>query len=551
MQKSGINPFASSSRSASNTIIPTYFHYLIPATRSNKNLCRLLLSSTALNFPSPVFINWAAEEDADPYKVHMQKVNSILAYLDSFGQARHNDLVFIVDGYDVWLQLPPSVVIKRYYDIIDAANERLRQRLGAAAMKKHNIHQSIVFGPDKICWPEDLKRFACWAVADSILPRWAFGPETDSGKWRHLNRPRWLNSGTIVGPLGDIRDLFQATSNLIAANYTVDSDQFYFSDIFGIQEHARRLVAGDMPADKMQYRWHTDGWNGEGHMEWVQLLEPSLNHGQRTEYHVTIDYESQLFQTVAYYNHFLSWKLFDVESGQAHNSSEAAGEDAATLLPLDILSAPQPFALQGNREPALLNDNSPAPPSNLSWQDLALGFNTASKHIFAAIHFTPPKHYRDLWWNRMWFAPYAETIIRNARITHSKPYLTTRDGREWWPYLSWDEANHTHSHAESRAGGGYSDKGQWLGWTELCGQHEDGVFHNVMEQDDVPFPDWRENSIDYISEHGSSRFGQAELDDKTVETGAVAVWSPSAAMAAEDALWRLPPGPSHDLGAVP
>ncbi|KAB8337305.1 hypothetical protein FH972_021606 [Carpinus fangiana] len=512
-------PYAvSSSRERS----PTSFHHIIPATRSNKNLCRLLLSGTALNFPSPVFINWGAKEDPDPYKVHMQKVNSILAYLDTFAPDRHDDLVFILDGYDIWLQLPPDVIIKRYYEIIDAGNERLRQRMGASVMEKHNIYQSIVFGPDKICWPENPKRFACWAVADSTLPRWAFGPETDSGKWRHLNRPRWLNSGTIIGPLGDVRDLFQATLDLISTNYTVDSDQFYFSNIFGIQEYARSKAAGDLPKDMMQYRWHIDGWGGEGHMEWIKLNEPYVVPENRTEYHVTIDYESKLFQTVAYYNNFLTWTQYDGDhskdsAAQRFLHSGGALDEINPALPDDILSATPPFQIPGLDSTRDLNESVPAPPSHLKWSDLSLGMNIASQHIFAAIHFTPPKYWRDVWWNRMWFAPYAETIIRNAKPTFDEPYLTTRDGREWWPYVRDDSEDLPLGKA--RAGGGYADKGNWLGWDLLCGKHEDAVFHNTLQKGERPYPDYRpmpktEEEIQREKEEEEARQREKEEEEK-------------------------------------
>ncbi|KAG9876973.1 hypothetical protein KCV02_g21339, partial [Aureobasidium melanogenum] len=100
-------------------------HYLIPATSSNRDFCKLLLSSTILDYPTPVLINWGAHEEANPYKQHLAKVETLLAYMKRLKPiSKEDDLVLILDGYDVWFQLRPDVLLKRYFEM----NANLDQR---------------------------------------------------------------------------------------------------------------------------------------------------------------------------------------------------------------------------------------------------------------------------------------------------------------------------------------------------------------------------------------------------------------------------------------
>lgn len=360
---------------------------------------------TALNYPSPVFINWGDEENPDPYVQHLAKVKGIVKYLRKFPVERNEDIVLVVDGYDIWFQLRPDVLIKRYYEIIQAATERLASRFGMEAMAKHAIYQSVIFGPDKICWPEDPTRPACWAVPDSTLPRWAFGPETDSKRWRHHNRPRWLNSGTIIGPLAHVRQVFEATlaridaSSQITDNNAPISDQFHLSNLWADQEYTRTLLA-DGPINNTHVKvWNSTDWSGAGHEVEVELQLPKIQPDQITEYHITIDYESQLFQPISYYLSYLGW---DISDGTLLNASQAprthaCGSACNVDLPEDILSSPPPFRSIGhvNSSHKAAPPGSPLP-HHLSWRDIPLGTNIITNQRFTLIHFTPPKEYRDM-----------------------------------------------------------------------------------------------------------------------------------------------------------
>jgi hypothetical protein len=129
-------------------------HMLIPATSSNTDLCKLLLSAQILRYPTPQLINYGDAEDLeDPYKQHLAKVEGILEYLEKLHASTEysQDLVLIIDGYDIFMQLRPDVLIKRYYEVIEAADARTRARHGDTLFHKYDMRQTIIFGPDKLC----------------------------------------------------------------------------------------------------------------------------------------------------------------------------------------------------------------------------------------------------------------------------------------------------------------------------------------------------------------------------------------------------------------
>lgn len=75
-------------------------HLLIPATSSNPEFCKLLLSTTILGYPTPILINYGAKEAPNPYVQHLAKVETLLHYLNRLKPISNDDIVLILDGYD-------------------------------------------------------------------------------------------------------------------------------------------------------------------------------------------------------------------------------------------------------------------------------------------------------------------------------------------------------------------------------------------------------------------------------------------------------------------
>ncbi|KAG8531232.1 uncharacterized protein KY384_004590 [Bacidia gigantensis] len=201
---------------------------------------------------------------------HMAKISSTLAHLQTLPPTHDDDLILMIDAYDIWFQLPPSVLISRYFSINAHANKRLSSRLGATAIRGESISQTIIFGAGKRCAPNQIHTIACYPIPDSPLPDDLYfaNTDTDLGQSEHyFHKQRWLNSGSIMGPVGDLRRLFTRAEELMKALPRKDpedngsqgsadsyhgSDQSVFARIWGEQEFQRegirRRYGGDPKA---------------------------------------------------------------------------------------------------------------------------------------------------------------------------------------------------------------------------------------------------------------------------------------------------------------
>ena len=420
-------------------------HLVIPATSTNIYLCQLFLSAAILGYPAPTLINWGAAEDEDKYVQHLAKVEGILNYLTGIPPEQENDLVLVIDGYDTWLQLPPDILIQRYYAVVEG-NARMQEELFYnQVITNYTMKNTVIFGPDKLCWPVDPLRASCWAVPESPLHPQAFGPDTDHGIVDH-NRPRWLNSGTILGPAHDLQRVFTATLAMIRDTYSGNSDQLYFSQLFAEQSYARRLhqmqyaeIQGEdvsiereellpspPPPAGIDSKRQEDVDDSE-HSDEPPLPKdiPQLDPNSTYEYHIGLDYNSTLFQTVAYYEDYITW----INNSRISSTTRSRPIPHHTFpFPADLSrSGPLVSSIQTLRHvhasasPAFINTLCTAPPPNSlpssvkSWFTLPLALNTITQQIFPVLHFTGKKGYRDLWWRRNWFYPYLETLLDGRR----------------------------------------------------------------------------------------------------------------------------------------
>jgi hypothetical protein len=434
------------------------FHLLLPATASNINFCKLLLSAAVTGYPDPILLGWEGYGQYNGSESHLFKITETLSYLDRLPPSADEDLVLILDAYDIWLQLPPDVLIERYHVAIEKGNARLRTE-GTYGVDHGGaeIKQSILFGPDKTCWPDDERRAACWAVPESTLPSDAFGPGTDT--WVVPNRPRWLNSGTIMGPAKDMRAMFNATMSVLRRKFDEDyefknSDQFYFQEMWTEQEIGRLMLQnGTVEAPMIR--------------EDVYGFVPAVPEGLRTEFHVAIDYDSDAFQTSAYYTEYLTWMSFN-------HSTTALGQERGSVrrmdqmvLTEDVLRSRPPFAIRNV-------DNSV--PKGKSWKDMMLGTNVITQQAFPLLHITNEKRFREEWWPRMWFHGHAKALFEGAKDSAAKSDLDTKVVAEAraTSYVG-AKGSTDHKRKEHRLGV-WTDRGGFLPWDEVCSGYHKYLF---------------------------------------------------------------------------
>ncbi|KAF2238917.1 hypothetical protein EV356DRAFT_563600 [Viridothelium virens] len=485
------NPDAIAAREAN-------LHLIIPTTKSEFYFCQLLFSATVLGWPHPTLIGWGLqpkEGDPDGKVSHIFKVSRTLEYFNSLPADQDDDLVLLIDAYDVWFQLRPDVLIQRYYSMRDAANQRLISELGPSIVAKHGLRQTIFFNADKTLWPSmDTSTFLWW-LPNSTLPEYAFGPETDKGDhW--MDRPRWLNSGAIIGPLGDMRRLFNATLNKINLefNETVfqHSDQLYLSEIWSNQEYARMLLGPNRSLV-------------EEHSQDMALLASD----QETEYHISLDYKSELFLANAFYEDFLAWMTFPTPKKQPSHQIMLAPYQID--LSEDILSSPHPFSVISSaldNDEAYLDSSVDSLVANTSWRDIELGTNLITNQVFPLIHMTGNKDYRDTWWERMWYFPYSRALLTAAAIASPDDFITrtSADGRIW------RAANRPPNATEKSPNdtiGAWSAEGKWLPWhgpDGLCEIYEDYLFGQLAPPppENLGVTTRRETKLPFSQDHTST-----------------------------------------------
>ncbi|XP_044715392.1 uncharacterized protein HRG_10971 [Hirsutella rhossiliensis] len=371
-------------------------------------------------------------------------------------------------------------MIERYFDVADRADAHLAERFNTsvAGARMRNLRQTIFWGPDKVCWPFDPRAPRCWAVPPSSMGPNAFGPHSGNGDIV-FNEPRWLNSGTVMGPVGDVRRLIDATMDEIKATYDEsfefrDSDQYYVSNVWARQEYWRSKEAAH---------------GGEVHGGPADRIIPDKRTGgQQTELHVAIEYESALFQTKAGYESFLTRLPFD--------QSNLTATVKADVLEAGDKFQPYPIEMPFNVRAALtrLYDAIPHAHRGTAASDwirtVSLGVNLVTKHIYALWHCTGPKDGFDAEYRVYWWYPFAESLLKAAvQSSQAGDLISSRliDGRRWAAKAVFPSSKKL---AGNTYGGAWSDAhgGSFIPWAELCGPHEEALFQGERSSAASPAP---------------------------------------------------------------
>lgn len=453
-------------------------HYLIPASKANVQFCYNIVSSAVNRYPVPTLLGWNGTNEFDAAVTHLAKLRAMQRYLRALPPQDDKDLVLIVDGYDIIQQLPPEVIIQRYFEIAAKADAQLAQRFNISVeeARRRNLRQTIFWGPDKVCFPLDNRAARCWAAPPSTLGPRAFGPASWNGDF-YFADPRWLNSGTVIAPIDDMRKLIDAAMDEIDATHDPEyqfreSDQYYVSNVWGLQEYWRSKAAvngGEVPGGPPD-----------------RVIPPKRSEGQDTEFHVAIEYESALFQTRAGYEPFIGYLQFN-ESGLAANMN-------VDMFGLGEKFVPYTIPMPENVHSALtkLYDSIPdAHPGQLSsdWiRTVNLGVNYITKHIYGLWHCTGPKEFIDMEYPTFWWYPFVKSLLKAAVKSSQAHDLISSlpvDGRMWTAKTEYPDRDSL----RGEYGGAWSDEvpgGKYVPWSELCGAHEELLFRG--EQGPMPPP---------------------------------------------------------------
>lgn len=459
-------------------------HYILPATAPSEEFCRLHLSGLATGYPEPVLVGWDGHGAYNGTESHLFKVSETLVYLQNLPKEADDDLVLLLDAYDIYLQLRPDVMISRYYEALEREDVRLKQRgIYRKDQGGFEVKNTVVFGSDKVCFPaaRPSERAGCWAVPRSSLDPLSWGPLTDAPGIVNT-RPIYLNSGTIMGPIKHVRDVFAATMESIKTRYDPgfdvrNSDQYYFTNVWAAQE-LKRAELDDPEALAALKEKHKaiDEMETEGHL------------GGRTEYHIVMDYEFLLVQAAAGTTETLSWMSFN------HSTSDSIALAQEHRLdrypyPHDLSRSLGPYEQlkRAAKSSKFSLFSSSAVPKLAEWKEQMLGINPITQTVFPILHFTGDKSYRRRWWPRMWFHANGEKIkdanIAQPPYPNEKPgFLAEVAGVKYMSQRTWPghvKGFPAQGQIHDSRGGAWTDLGGHLTWDDLCKKHEAAIFGYV------------------------------------------------------------------------
>ncbi|KEY73466.1 hypothetical protein S7711_07492 [Stachybotrys chartarum IBT 7711] len=413
--------------------------YILPADNPGPSLCKVIFSGMALGYPSPVVVNW--QQDFREHGLtgsHLMKITGTLEYLDAItretthedDRLEDDDLVVLMDAYDVWWQLPPQVMINRYLETNKAANERLAaQWEGDGEMP---MHQTIVASAQKRCWPNPSMPYHlhCDALPTSPMRSDLYGEATDTppeestnpNNVHHEVRPRYLNSGSIIGPVGDMKRYLRRAEERMRRRMSevtdLWSDQGVFAELWGEQEMwrtwRRKLQKnGGLPDDEM-----TTMTTGE------------------FEFHVGLDYTQTLFIPT----------VFEEEDGEiiSLNNHTRISERSRELgispvrltgVPDDLKQIPIPLRKVVDKSQQ----------DSLDWGEMPLYADFFSEAVPVAVHHNAHaggvKGRNTWWWDLMWYSPYLRALVLDylqppAQLQPVARVQVQGEDTAYWPLAS-------------------------------------------------------------------------------------------------------------------
>ncbi|KAF8466206.1 hypothetical protein BDZ91DRAFT_794438 [Kalaharituber pfeilii] len=195
--------------SGGSVLPPPEVYLLVPIHTPNLQFCKCLRTHLINGF-TPTLVNFGIDVGGDRANKYF-KIQGVYNYLKrNEAKLKPKDIIAIVDGFDAFSQLGPDTLIERF----------------------RASGQKIFTGVDKNCFPNDPLGPVCNNIPESEYPEHAYGPETDKDQIdgdRDHTRPRWVNSGTIIGYKEDLQRLYNSLTTYNAPDDNHDSDQRVFA----------------------------------------------------------------------------------------------------------------------------------------------------------------------------------------------------------------------------------------------------------------------------------------------------------------------------------
>ncbi|KAM3500232.1 hypothetical protein MY10362_006577 [Beauveria mimosiformis] len=417
------------------------FRVFMAADAPNLSLCKSVMSSVALGYPLPILLNWKGEFNRPEWHLagsHIAKLESLHAAIEALladpdDTAHDDDLAVLVDSYDVWFQLPPSVLIQRYHQINKNADRRIRDQWQETWRGRDDFpiappKQNIVVTSAKDCHPGPESgsdpHYHHWP--QSPMPKFMYGPGTDkvSGplfdparKYKKV-RPRCVNSGMVMGTMGALRAALARSKEKIAeaerTGRQLWSDQALLGEVIGDQELWREW------ARHLGATWDGDAagapLSGGGlHRDVVPVARAALREGKNFEFGIGLDYAFGTIPPTC-----SAEEDGDFVALSDHKQVEAASERAGVVDGVRVRGVPTELL---NTTPNAARDaiKYRDPLRGIAWGNVPLYtdffFGTTPVGIHHNAYVDNLKAWRiDNWWERMWFHPHLRRLVSSHLI---------------------------------------------------------------------------------------------------------------------------------------
>ncbi|RGP76855.1 hypothetical protein FLONG3_4938 [Fusarium longipes] len=405
------------------------FAFVVPANNPSPELCKTIISGLALGYPSPIIINWGVDHRPLTHWAggrNLPKVPGFVAYLEAAmhpdahpsERLEEDDIVLLVDAYDVWFQLPAQVMLERYHKINKEANERLQKEWNKHHRGPMPMRQTIIAASGKRCDEKLTKmgtRMQCDLWPESPLRDDLYGPDTDKDKVHWMNhRPRWINGGLYIGPAGDLRRLFRR------ALFTLQTGIGK-----GIKMRSEQSLNAEVIAEQEVYReWQRSNYIPEPNA--AAMMSDKLEYSIGLDYAQELSVQTQWAQDRKGRDQGAFITLGNQASIDKHSENLGISPVRLHGLPDDIKSAPNPLA-------------EIQPGAN--WTDMRLYADFFTESVPAVLHHNGVgslKKHRSTWWDRPWYYHHLRQLlqIRMKKVGESgEPLATVRteEGRiRYW-----------------------------------------------------------------------------------------------------------------------
>ncbi|KAJ5390356.1 uncharacterized protein N7496_001424 [Penicillium cataractarum] len=461
-----------------------HLHVLVPTVKGSRGACRTMTSAMILGYPPPTLIGYGHERPgATEFERTVEQITRVRDYLKNSRVVKDRDFVLIVDAQDVFFQLPPRVLVERFQELLRKNNQKLQKKYGYAVVEKPNgappdlvqkYTQRVLFGASKLCYGALDSDPGCVSVPESTLPPDVYGWKTDVYPDGHLNRPRWLNPGAVIGQAADLRIIYDEVLRVMEQRRKKHGDYQALTQIFGRQEVVRELERLRTVNKIKEWVYGMLGISDAVNIDGISVR---LETGHRYEYGIGVDYESQLFFNQILSRNDVEWiKFNNITKTSLLQGQFGVPREHRLLLPADIAALPNPFnqtrfAREQTTPPAYNATLDKLPnPKDHTWNNIPLMTNPHSASVPVLAHLNGDPKLRNAWWEKMWFFPWARALLRRyVRSSHGFDAAQSAllGGQEWWDM-------------RGGRGGLWTDDENWVTLSEVCEGQERDLFDDDL-----------------------------------------------------------------------